>query len=99
MPAARRALVVAVLLSLMSITGRAAGVLVLGVVVDPVLQALPGAAVELVSNGTIVVAKTIAGTDGSFRFADVSPGAYELRVRLSGFRESIARITVGTEPP
>ena len=49
MRSARRASFVAVLLLLLSVGGRAAGVPVLGVVLDPALQPLPGAAVELMS--------------------------------------------------
>jgi len=98
MRAARRASFVAVLLFLLSVSGRAAGVPVLGVVLDPALQPLPGAAVELVSAGR-VVAQTVVSADGTFRFTDVAPGRYEVHVRLAGFRETIARITVGTDAP
>ena len=97
MRAASRVLV-AVLLSLVTVTAHAAGVLVLGVVTDPALQPLPGASVELVTAGK-TVARAITAADGSFRFTEVPPGAYEVHVRLSGFRQTIAKLTVGTEAP
>jgi Ca-activated chloride channel family protein len=93
-----RAFLVALLLVLVTVTGRAAGVQVQGRVVDPAASPIPGAAIELVS-GSAVVARTASGADGTFRLADVAPGAYELRVTLQGFRQTIVSMNVGGTPP
>jgi Ca-activated chloride channel family protein len=95
----RRAVLVGLLVLLVTVTGRAAGVAIEGTVVDPAGSAIPGATVELLS-GARVVAKAVSGTNGAFRFADVAAGAYEIRVTLAGFRQTRAAITVGaTAPP
>ncbi|HET7695149.1 MAG TPA: von Willebrand factor type A domain-containing protein [Vicinamibacterales bacterium] len=98
MRAASRAFLVALLLPLLTVTGRAAGVLVQGFVVDPAGTAIPGARVELVSAGKVTAAD-VSGSDGSFRFGDVSPGAYEIRVTLAGFRQAVMSLPVGSAPP
>ena len=95
---AGRAFLVAFLLMLLTVTGRAAGVLLLGTVVDPAGTAIPGAAVELLA-GTRVAAKVVSAADGSFRFPDVAAGNYEIRVTLSGFRQAVMPVTVGSTPP
>ena len=95
---ATRAFVAGLLLLFSTAGGQAAAVLLQGTVVDPAQQALPGAAVELVLAGK-VVATTVSGADGAFKFPDVAPGTYELRVRLAGFRQTIATVAVGTEAP
>ena len=93
------AVLVGLLVLLVTVTGRAAGVAVQGAVVDPAGIVIPGATVELLS-GTRIVAQTVTGTDGGFRFADVPAGAYEIRVTLAGFRQTRTAITVGaTAPP
>ena len=98
MRAASRAFFVALLLILLTVTGRAAGVLVQGTLVDPAGMVLPGATVELLS-GTRVTAKAVSGADGSFRFTDVAAGSYEIRATLPGFRQAVMPLTVGTTPP
>src|SRR5688500_2302058 len=95
---AGRAFLVAFLLILLTVTGRAAGVLLLGTVVDPAGTAIPGATVELLA-GTRVAAKVVSAADGSFRFPDVAAGNYEIRVTLSGFRQAVMPVTVGSTPP
>jgi len=89
---------VAVLVLLVSLTVRAAGVAVTGKVVDPAGGAIPGAQVELVA-GTRTIAKVVSSADGGFRFADVAAGTYDVRVQLAGFRTTLVRITVGTTTP
>ena len=93
-----RAFLVALLLILLTVTGRAAGVLVQGVVVDPAGTAIPGAHVELMAGGR-VAAKAVSAADGSFRFPDVAAGSYEVRVTLAGFRQALMALTVGSAPP
>jgi len=93
-----RLFVVAVLVLFTSLTGQAAGVVVQGRIVDPAGTAIPGATVELVSGGKTVMT-TVSGADGTFRFADVAAGSYEIRATLNGFRQSRAAMTVGTSFP
>lgn len=52
--------------------------------------ALEGALVEIVELNR----RTEAGPDGSFRFADVAPGTYTLRVSYLGSPSTIASITI-----
>ena len=98
MRVASRAFLVVLLLILLTVTGRAAGVLVQGTVVDPAGAVLPGATVELLA-GTRVAAKAVSGADGSFRFTEVAAGSYEIRVTLSGFRQTVVALAVGDAPP
>src|SRR6185295_11574656 len=51
-------------------------------------------------SGSNVLAKTTSAADGSFSFADVAPGSYEIRATLEGFRQTRVTMTVGaTAPP
>src|SRR5215510_3740288 len=93
-----RVFVTAALVLVLALSVRAAGVVVLGRVIDPSGSAIPGATVDLVKAGKAVTS-TVSGTDGTFRFADVAAGSYEIRVTLSGFRQSRAAVTVGTSTP
>lgn len=93
-----RVFIAAVVVVLLSLPGRAAGVAVTGTVVDPAGSVIPGATVELLSSGK-VVNTTVSGRDGTFRFADITAGRYEIRVTLAGFRQSRVRLTIGTAAP
>ena len=93
-----RAFLVAFLVVCVTVAGRAAGVLLQGTVVDPAGGPVPGAAVELLS-GTRVAAKVVSAGDGSFKFPDLAPGHYEVRVTLAGFRQTRMAVTVGSTAP
>src|SRR5215207_2077592 len=93
-----RAFLVAFLLVAVTVTGRAAGVQVVGIVVDPAGTAIPGAKVELLSGGR-VTASTVSTPAGTFRLADVAPANYEIRVTLAGFRQTRMTIAVGSKTP
>jgi Ca-activated chloride channel family protein len=93
-----RALLVGFLVVLVTVTGRAAGVLLQGTVVDPAGSPLPGATVELLAGGK-TVAKTVSAADGGFRFADVAAGNYEINVSLTGFRQTRTSVAVGATVP
>jgi len=93
-----RAFAVAVLVFLVSLTGRAAGVPVTGQVVDPAGLPIPGATVELLE-GTRRVAQGVSNPEGSFRFTEVPQGTYKIRVTMAGFRVSEMSIAVGTTAP
>jgi hypothetical protein len=56
---------------------------VYGIVADESQAAMPGATVTL--KGPDATRTTTTGSDGRFRFVNVSPGMYELTVALTGF--------------
>jgi Ca-activated chloride channel family protein len=62
----------------------AAGVTILGSVVDASLKPIAGVMVTLEQNGR-TVATTKSGADGAFRFAGVAPGAYRVRAERATF--------------
>ena len=93
-----RAFVTAALVVMLALSVQAAGVVVQGRVIDPSGSAIPGATVEMVSAGK-VVASTVSGADGTFHLPNVAAGSYEIRVTLSGFRQSRVAVTVGTSAP
>ncbi|HYT67334.1 MAG TPA: von Willebrand factor type A domain-containing protein [Vicinamibacterales bacterium] len=95
-----RSSVVALLVVLLTVTSRAAGVPVQGTVVDPSGRPISAATVQLMS-GEHLVAMTISGPSGAFRFADVAAGTYEIRVTLSGFRQTrmVVKVSTTTPPP
>jgi Ca-activated chloride channel homolog len=90
-----RAVLVGLLVLLVTVTGRAAGVLLQGTIVDPAGLPIPGATVELIAGGK-TVAKTVTAADGGFRFAEVAAGTYEVNVSLAGFRQTRTTVSVGT---
>jgi Ca-activated chloride channel family protein len=94
----RRAVLVGLLVVLVTVTGRAAGVVLQGTIVDPAGVAVPGATVELLT-GARVIGKVVSAADGRFTFADVAAGSYEIRVTLAGFRQTRAGVSVGSTTP
>jgi len=93
-----RALLVGFLVLLVTVTGRAADVAVRGTVVDPAGSPIPGATVELRA-GTSLAGKTTTAADGGFVFENVAGGNYEIRVTLTGFRQTVVRIAIGSAAP
>jgi Ca-activated chloride channel homolog len=93
-----RAVLVGLLVLLVTVTGRAAGVLVQGTIVDPAGAPIPGATVELIGGGK-TVAKTVTAADGGFKFADVAAGTYDINVSLTGYRQTRSTVVVGASVP
>ena len=62
-------------------------------VVDPGEPPLDGVSVELVDDAGTVIATTTTGADGTYRFDDVSPGDYVVRVVTSTLPPTISTIT------
>src|SRR5215467_8168010 len=60
---------------------------VTGVVVDQTGGVLPGASISLTSTDTGVVRSTVSDKDGRYVFANVLPGSYSAKVKLSGFTD------------
>ena len=77
----------------------AQSVAVTGVVLDQTGAVLPGASVQLVGGGAVVVQSTAADGKGQFRFDRVAAGQYELRAAFEGFKEASTRVRVGTRSP
>src|SRR5476649_960274 len=56
-----------------------------GTVVDESQAAIPGATVTVTEVSTGVQTVAVAEADGRYRFDNVKPGLYKLRIELSGF--------------
>ncbi|HTB20611.1 MAG TPA: TonB-dependent receptor, partial [Bryobacteraceae bacterium] len=73
---------------------------VVGTVTDPTGAAIPGAAVTLANAATNNSQKAITNGDGSYRFAFVAAGTYNLTVTASGFQtQQHPRISVTPGQP
>lgn len=66
-----------------------------GVVRDQTLAALPGATVTATNTETGRVRATTSSGQGSYRIDGLPPGAYTIRVELSGFRPKERRLQLG----
>jgi len=58
-----------------------------GNVKDPSGAAVPGATVTVVNTGTNVSRETITNETGAYTLSNILPGAYTLKVTLTGFKE------------
>ncbi|MGE3405161.1 MAG: carboxypeptidase regulatory-like domain-containing protein, partial [Vicinamibacterales bacterium] len=65
-----------------------------GRVLDPQGAAVPGAVVSAKQTSTNVTAEAVSDGEGRFRFPYLRIGAYELRVRLAGFKENVRTLTL-----
>ena len=59
---------------------------VTGTVTDPTGAIIPGAAVILSNVNTNTSQSTITNAQGSFRFAFIAPGPYQINVSATGFQ-------------
>ena len=62
---------------------------VVGVVKDAQGAVIPGATVTIVNKETNLTRETTTNTEGSYTLTNVLPGQYDVKVSLSGFRESV----------
>jgi outer membrane receptor protein involved in Fe transport len=70
---------------------------ILGVVQDPSGASIAGASVRIVNSETGAERSTSTGADGSYRFAGVDPGAYNVAFTAAGFAPSqVKNINVST---
>lgn len=65
-----------------------------GLVVDEQDRVIPGAAIALTNTETNVSIAATTDESGSFQFASLVVGTYELSVELSGFKTSVQRVPV-----
>jgi len=61
----------------------------IGDVVDPQKQVIPGATVTLTNRQTGVSRNTVTDARGAYRFASLPPGRYNVQVELSGFKSAV----------
>ena len=69
-----------------------------GVVLDPQQAVLPGTSVTVRNEDTGMFRETASNTDGTYFISGVTPGVYEIRAALSGFRQYVrpgVRLEVG----
>jgi Carboxypeptidase regulatory-like domain/TonB dependent receptor len=62
---------------------------IVGVVKDGQGATVPGATVTIVSKDTNLKMESVSNTEGQYTFVNVLPGAYDVRVTLTGFREGV----------
>jgi hypothetical protein len=67
-------------------TGTAA---LVGEVVDTQRQVIPGATVTVTQLSTLASQVTVSDERGGFRFGNVQPGLYNIKVELAGFKTSV----------
>jgi hypothetical protein len=61
----------------------------IGEVTDAQKSVIPGATVTVRNNATNVSQTTVTDERGTYRFANMPPGRYEMRVELSGFKTAV----------
>ncbi|MGE3844016.1 MAG: carboxypeptidase-like regulatory domain-containing protein, partial [Vicinamibacterales bacterium] len=65
-----------------------------GRVIDPQGAAIPGASIAARQTATNVTAETAADSEGRFRLSYLRIGAYEIKVKVDGFRENTRTLTL-----
>src|SRR5262245_6123111 len=60
-----------------------------GEVTDQQKQVVPGATITLSNRQTGVAQSTVSDERGNFRFVNMRPGRYDLKVELTGFKLSL----------
>jgi len=60
-----------------------------GVITDPNGSVIPGAELRLTNNLTGVSMTTVSNNEGLYRFANIPPGPYQLRVTARNFAEAL----------
>jgi hypothetical protein len=81
------AITVAVIVAIPSLMAQSAGTGALtGTLTDPSGGSIPNATVTLTNTQTNQVRTATTGTDGSYRFTFIQPGAYRVRFSAAGFK-------------
>jgi hypothetical protein len=89
----RLALLAVLVAALLALAGPAGAQVLYGTLVGNVADtsgaAVPGATVTLINMNTNLARETTTGTEGAYRFVNVVPGTYRIRVVLTGFKEYV----------
>src|SRR5262245_18977765 len=67
-----------------------------GTVSDATGALIPGVDVTAKNTGTGVTSTSITNESGTYRFASLQPGQYEVSAALTGFQSQTFRLTLGT---
>jgi hypothetical protein len=67
-----------------------------GVILDSAGAAIPAAIVTLTNVETGITAETKSTESGNYRFSSLSPGAYVVKVKMTGFAPTEVKITLQT---
>jgi len=97
-----RLLVIALVVGIPGLWAQSAGTGALtGTLTDPSGASVPNATVTLTNAETNQVRTTVTGSDGSYRFTLIPPGAYRVRFAATGFKTAeVSSFSVGvTETP
>jgi hypothetical protein len=68
---------------------------IVGRVLDASKAAMPGVTVTVTSRSTGATRDAITGSDGNFAVTNLSPGAYTVRIELSGFEAQQRDLVLG----
>src|SRR5436309_4376841 len=79
------------------IDARSQSLSISGIVLDQSGATIPDALITLKKGEETRTAKT--GTAGTFNFAGIGPGNYEVQAQREGFKQAALRVTVGNRVP
>src|SRR5207244_634248 len=67
-----------------------------GTVSDPSGAFIPGTEITATHTGTGVASTALSNESGTYRFASLQPGPYQVHASLPGFRTQTFQVTLGT---
>src|SRR5438552_10680213 len=67
-----------------------------GTVSDASGALIPGVEITATHTGTGVIATFVTNESGTYRFASLQPGLYQVRASLTGFQPQTFQLTLGT---
>src|ERR1700704_6492314 len=67
-----------------------------GAVSDPSGALIPGVEIAATHTGTGIVSMVVTNESGTYRFASLQPGPYQVSASLPGFQPQAFQVTLGT---
>src|SRR5881397_3378019 len=67
-----------------------------GTVSDATGALIPGVEITATQTGTGVVSTVVTNESGTYRFASLQPGTYQVKASLAGFQGQTFQVTLGT---